>query len=125
MRVTACGVLCLVLALGVVVPSAAADEVDRWLRDTTSASPQIRLQALQALGQSGDIRALQPLLAALHDNDPTVRACAIAALRSLAHALRGLYRTVAQWVEELLASLSGSMIPPVPPTEWTRHPRYI
>jgi hypothetical protein len=120
MRVIVLGVLCLVLALGVVVPSVTADEVDRWLHEATSTSPQIRLQALQALGRSGDIRALPPLLAALHDNDPTLRSCAIDALRSLARSLQGLYRTVAQWVEELLVTL-GVTTPPEPPTEWVQH----
>jgi hypothetical protein len=106
---------------------ASADEVERWLRDASSPKLQVRLQALRALGESGDIRAVRPLLTALHDDNSTIRACAAAALRSLVRALQGAYTTVVQWIEGLLATLGGSTTtaPPPPPVEKTWHLRYI
>ena len=106
---------------------ASADEVERWLRDASSPKLQVRLQALRALGESGDIRAVKPLLTALHDDNSTIRECAVAALHSLVRALQGAYSTVVQWIEGLLATLGGSTTtaPPPPPVERTWHLRYI
>jgi HEAT repeat protein len=106
---------------------ATADEIDRLITEATTGSYEVRLQALHALGKSGDIRALPPLLAALKDQNATIREQAIAALRSLAQALHGLYRTVARGIEELLATLQAVLtpLPPPPDVERTRHWRYI
>jgi hypothetical protein len=115
-----------VLALiGVWVPPTVADDIDRLSREATSGSLQVRLRALQALGHSGDLRALQPLLMALHDDDTTIRACAIAALQSLVRALKGLYDTVAQWIEALLATLQSPAREPPPTVERTHQVRWI
>ena len=94
---------------------AAADDIDRFIQDATSASPRMRQQALEALGNSGDPRALQPLLAALHDDSPTIRQCAVAALRALSRTLKGVYRIMARWIDNLIITLGGepSSQPPV------------
>jgi HEAT repeat protein len=114
-----------VFILGISVAS--ASDVERWLRDATSPDLQVRRQALRALGASGDLRAVKPLLAALHDDNATIRDCAVAALRSLVRALQGAYETVAQWIEGLLATLGGSTntAPPPPAVEKTWRLRYI
>ena len=106
---------------------ASASDIERWLRDASSPKLQVRLQALRALGESGDIRAVKPLLTALHDDNSTIRECAVAALRSLVLALQGAYDTVVQWIEGLLATLGGSTTtaPPPPPVEKTGRLRYI
>ena len=118
-------VMVLFLMMGIGLPLAGADEIDRLVRDATSGSPQVRQQALKALGQSGDLRALQPLLAALRDDEPTIRDCAIAALQALARGLKAVYHTVAVWVEELLISLGVTSSPSPPAVEWTRHGRWV
>ena len=104
---------------------ATADEMDRLITEATSGAYEVRLQALNALGKSGDIRALPPLLEAVKDQNATIREQAIAALRSLAQTFHGLYRAVARWIEELLATLQAAVAPPPPDVEWTRHLRYI
>lgn len=53
------------------------------LRDIRSDIGRDRVAAAQALGQSGDPAALEPLLAALHDTLPAVRTAAAEALGSL------------------------------------------
>ena len=110
-----------VLALGLSV--ATADEVERWLRDARSPVLQVRLHALRVLGDSGDVRAISPLLTALRDENSTIRDCAVAALHALVRTLQGIYTTVAQWIAELLTTLEGSTItpPPPPPVEKTWH----
>ncbi len=100
-------------------PQVAADDIDRLLRQATSGSHLVRLQALEALGQSGDVQALQPLLAALQDDNDTIRERAEAALRSLAHSLQGVYRVVAQWIKALLLTLNNEASSPPPPLEKT------
>jgi HEAT repeats len=124
MRATVLLSLLSVFILGSSVAS--ASEVERWLRDATSPDVQVRLQALRALGASGDIRAVKPLLTALHDDNATIRDCAVAALRSLVQALQGAYATVVQWIEELLTTLGGATTAPPPPAgEKTGLLRYI
>jgi HEAT repeat protein len=125
MRTTVCLSLLSVFILG--LSAASADEVERWLREAASPQLQVRLQALRALGESGDVRAVKPLLTALHDDNATIRDCAAAALRSLVRALQGAYETVVQWIEGLLATLGGSTntAPPPPAVEKTGRLRYI
>jgi hypothetical protein len=125
MRATVLLSLLSVFILGISV--AAASDVERWLREATSPDLQVRRQALRALGESGDIRAVKPLLTALHDDNATIRDCAVAALRSLVRALQGAYEMVAQWIEGLLATLGGSTntAPPPPAVEKTGRLRYI
>lgn len=104
---------------------ATADELDRLILEATTGSYEVRLQALNALGTSGDVRALPPLLAATKDPNAAIREQAMAALRVLAQTLHGLSRAVARWIEALLATLQGALAPPPPEVEWTRHLRYL
>jgi HEAT repeat protein len=103
----------------------AADEIDRLTTEATTGSYAVRLQALHALGKSGDIRALPPILAAVKDPNAAIRDQALAALRALAQSLHGVYRAVAQWIKELLATLPSVLAPPPPDVEWTRHVQHI
>ncbi|HEY7490256.1 MAG TPA: HEAT repeat domain-containing protein [Candidatus Tectomicrobia bacterium] len=107
--------------------TATADEIDRLITAATTGSYEVRLQALKALGKSGDIRALPPLLAAVNDQNAPIREQAVAALRALAQTLHAVYRAVAQWIRELLATLPSALAPPpLPPdVEWTRHVQHI
>lgn len=98
-------------------PEATADDVDRLIRDAASGSHTVRLHALEALGNSGDLRALQPLLVALRDDDPTIRERAKTALQSLARTLQGLYQAVARWIETLIVTLGGDTAPKPPTVE--------
>jgi len=123
MRLTTC--LTALLILGIGLPYATADDLNRLLHDAASGSREIRLQALQTLGNSGDVRALQPLLTALDDRDPTIRSCAIAALQALARSLDGVYRTIVQWINSLVDALQIHTSPPPPEVEHTRHLQYI
>ena len=123
MRLTSC--LTLLILLGLWLPHAVADDFNHLRHDAATGSQEVRLRALQALGNSGDIRALQPLLTALDDRDPTIRSHAIAALRALARTLDGIYRTIAQWINTLVASLQIHTSPPPPEVEHTRHLQYL
>jgi len=105
--------------------AAAADEIDRLTTEATTGAYEVRLRALHALGKSGDIRALPPLLAAVKDQNAAIREQAIAALRALAQTLHGVYRAVAQWIKELLATLPSVFTPPPPDVEWVRHVQHI
>src|SRR5688572_25543911 len=52
---------------------------------SSSSSDKERISAVTALGRLGDKRALRPLVAALRDTSPMVRAIAAAALGTLGH----------------------------------------
>src|SRR5262245_3222066 len=52
---------------------------------SSSTSEEARTSASASLGKLGDKRALKPLVDALHDPNPQVRAVAAAALGKLAH----------------------------------------
>jgi HEAT repeat protein len=125
MRLTAL-VSCLILiGLWGWTPPAAADAMDRLIRDATSAPLPVRQQALQALGNSGDLRALQPLLVALQDDNPTIRQCAKSALQTLARTLQSAYQVVAQWIESLIIALGGTPAPEPPVVEKTLGVRHL
>jgi len=95
----------MVLSLWGWMPTAGAEDIAHWLKNATAGSQEGRLQALQELGKSGDIRALPVLLQAAQEPNPTIRDHAIAALRNLIQTFQGVYRTVARWVEQFLATL--------------------
>jgi hypothetical protein len=79
--------IALVLAAG--VPAARADNASRIAELgqllTTSSSAKARISAVGALARLGDKRAWKPLVAALKDPSPTVRALAATALGKLGH----------------------------------------
>jgi HEAT repeat protein len=95
------------------------DHVERLIQDALSASGSKRLQAIEALGHSGDLRALQPLLDLLHDVDPSIREQASKALRTLVQSLRQVYTHLAQWLDRLLLRLDIYLAPD-PPIEQTK-----
>jgi hypothetical protein len=70
-------------------PTTAFAETDRIAELSTtlssSSSDKERISAVTALGRLGDKRALRPLVTALRDDNPTVRAIAAAALGKLGH----------------------------------------
>ncbi len=125
MRVIACVGLMLFLGMGAVATATTADDITRWSQEAVSGSQEVRVQAIKALGASGDPRAVQPLVAALHDTNASIREHARAALRSLAQGLRMIYRTVAAWIDTLLTTLGYETTTPLPPVEKTRRLRYF
>ena len=104
--------------------TAAQDPIERLMQDAASASVAKRLQAAQALGQSGDLRALQPLLDLLDDVEPSVREQAVQALQTLTQRLRQVYSHLAKWIDSLLWQFDFYLAPESP-VERTRHPRAI
>lgn len=78
------GALGLVIALGRATP-AFADSVDDLTKQLSSSNEKSRLSATVSLARLGDKRALKPLVIALHDPAPEVRAIAAAGLGKLKH----------------------------------------
>jgi len=103
---------------------AAPDPLERLIQDATSASGAKRVQAVEALGNSGDPRALLPLIDLLHDVDPSIRKHVITALRTLTQHLKQVYTHLAQWIDSLLLRLHIHLAPE-PPVERTQYPRVI
>lgn len=112
--------LSLVFFLGNVTTVFAADSLEQWIARARQGNDTARLEALHALGNSGSLRAIPVLVEALYDSQPTIRERAFAALQTLAQALHDAYTTVAQWIEQLLASVQAVISPPPQPEiEWT------
>jgi hypothetical protein len=84
-----------------------ADELKRFVNDLKSADAQIRMTAIQRLGESGDIRAVPPLLAALNDENVLVRKYAIEALQRLVSILDDVHGIVKRWLQTLIKSLKS------------------
>lgn len=73
-------------ALLTAAPIAAADTVTRLANElTTSSNDKTRLAAVVALAKLGDKRAMKPLVGALGDPNPQIRAVAAAGLGKLGH----------------------------------------
>jgi hypothetical protein len=98
------------------------DDLTRTLREDSSY--KVRTQAALVLGKLGDARAVEPLIAALRDDNEAVRAAAAAALGQLgdgrgATALAGLRQDssslVRMSVEKALARLGTQATPARPP----------
>ncbi len=109
-------------------PSAIAEQaptaIERLIQEATSGSGAKRLQAVEALGNSDDLRALQPLLGLLSDVDPLIRKHAIKALQTLTQSLKQIYAHLAQWIDSLLLRLD-IYLAPEPPVERTQSQRVI
>ena len=84
-----------------------ADELKRFVDDLKSADAQTRTMAIQRLGESGDIRAVQPLLAALSDENALVRKYALDALQRLVSVLDDIHGVVKRWLQTLIKSLQN------------------
>jgi len=75
----------LVLALLLHARPALADDIDDLTKGMSSSSEKARLSAAVSLARLEDRRALKPMVAALHDPSPKVRAVAAAGLGKLKH----------------------------------------
>jgi hypothetical protein len=91
MRAGSAGALAIAIALAATVaaPAAHADNASRIAELgqllSTSSSAKARIAAVNALSRLGDERAWKPLVAALKDPSPSVRALAAAGLGKLGH----------------------------------------
>jgi HEAT repeat protein len=99
-------VLGILLMLGTIELSA-ADDLGSVVNALKSADAQTRIMAIQRLGESGDIRAVQPLLAALNDENALVRTYAIEALQRLVSILDDVHGMVKRWLQMLIKSLKN------------------
>ena len=106
MRTASRIVLGILLMLGTIELSA-ADELKSVVNALKSADAQTRIMAIQRLGESGDIRAVQPLLAALNDENALVRTYAIEALQRLVSILDEVHVVVKRWLQTLIKSLKN------------------
>jgi len=106
MRTASRIVLGILLMLGTIELSA-ADELKSVVNALKSADAQTRIMAIQRLGESGDIRAVQPLLAALNDENARVRTYAIEALQRLVSILDDVHGVVKRWLQTLIKSLKN------------------
>lgn len=122
MRVIVCVGLALVLGswTGASASTTTTDEIERWSQQAVSGPQVARIQAIDALGRSSDLRAVQPLVVALYDTNVAIRERAKAALHTLAQALRKIYRVVATWIDTLLMALEHETAAPPPPVEKTQ-----
>jgi HEAT repeats len=91
-----------------------ADQLRPLINDLKSADVETALQAITELGESGDIRAVSPLLDALRDERDVVRQSAAEALQHLVQALDDVYIVVKRWLQALINKLrldpSGDVI---------------
>ena len=80
------GLLIAVLLVGASAPARAGDRVDDLAKIlTTSSNDKTRLAAVVALAKLDDKRAMKPLVGALADPNPQIRAVAATGLGRLGH----------------------------------------
>jgi hypothetical protein len=82
-----------------------ADRLQPLLDDMASADMDTRLKAITSLGESGEIRAVPPLIAALNDEHEVIRQYAAKALQNLARVLDDTYVVVKRWLQSLINKL--------------------
>jgi HEAT repeat protein len=82
-----------------------ADRLQPLLDDLTSTDMDTRLKAIKSMGESGEIRAVAPLIAALHDEHDVVRQYAAEALQELARVLDDVYVGLKRWLQSLINKL--------------------
>jgi HEAT repeat protein len=82
-----------------------ADQLRPLINDLKSTDTEAALKALKRLGASGDIRAVPPLIDALHDERGVVRQYAVEALQHLVRALDDGYIVVKRWLRSLINRL--------------------
>ena len=96
------------------ISPAGAERLRPLLDDLKSADVETALKAISELGESGDIRAVSPLLDALRDERAAVRQSAAEALQHLVRALDDVYSVVKRWLQALINKLrldpSGDVI---------------
>jgi HEAT repeat protein len=104
MRTATCTLL-VALLLTSVSGLAFADQLQPLLNDLKSSDTKTTLKAIKGLGESGDIRAVPPLLDALRDKRGVVRQYAAEALQNLARSLDEMYVVVKRWLQSLINNL--------------------
>ena len=82
-----------------------ADPLRPLINDLKSADTTTVLKAIRGLGESGDIRAVPPLLEALRDKRGVVRQYTVEALQHLVQALDDGYIVVKRWLQSLINKL--------------------
>jgi HEAT repeats len=107
-------ILLAALPLTSAIGLAYADQLRPLINDLKSADVDTALKAVTDLGESGDIRAVSPLLDALRDERDAVRQSAAEALQHLVRALDDVYIVVKRWLQALINKLrldpSGDVI---------------
>jgi HEAT repeat protein len=88
------------------------------INDLKSADTETVLKAVKGLGESGDIRAVPPLLGALRDERDVVRQYAVEALQQLVRALDDVYMVAKRWLQSLINQLQPAPADGVVTTAW-------
>jgi HEAT repeats len=102
---TAARIALVALFLASAVGLARADQLRPLINDLKSKDMDITLRAIKGLGESGDLRAVSPLLDALHDERGVVRQYAVEALQHLVQTLDEVYIVVKRWLQSLVNKL--------------------
>ena len=96
------------------------DQLRSLIDDLNSADTETALNAIKGLGESGDIRAVPPLLKALHDEHSVVRQYTVEALQHLVRTLDDVYIVVKRWLQSLINQLRHDPTDGViTATQWT------
>lgn len=95
-----------------------ADQLRPLIDDLQSADTETVLKAIKGLGESGDIRAVPSLLAALRDERGVVRQYTIEALQHLVRTLDNVYLVAKRWLQSLIDQLRSSPSDRVVTTAW-------
>jgi HEAT repeat protein len=82
-----------------------ADQLRPLIDDLQSVETETALKTIKGLGESGDIRAVPPLLAALRDERGVVRQYAVEALQHLVRTLDKVYFVAKRWLQSLIDQL--------------------
>jgi hypothetical protein len=101
-----------------------ADRLRPLIDDLRSTDTDTKLKAIKSLGESGDIRAVPPLLAVLRDERGVVRQYAVEALQNLARVLDDVYAVVKRWLQSFINKLRLDPSDEVITVEWrAAHPQ--
>ncbi|HSF31406.1 MAG TPA: HEAT repeat domain-containing protein [Candidatus Tectomicrobia bacterium] len=102
---TARRVLLAALLLASAISPVYADQLRPLIDDLQAKETDTTLKAIKGLGESGDLRAVPPLLDALYDHRGVVRRHALEALHHLVQTLDEVYIVVKRWLQSLLNKL--------------------
>jgi len=93
------------LLLTHITPPADADQLRPLGNDLQSVDTETALKEITGLGESGDIRAVPPLLTALRDERGVVRQYAVEALQHLVRTLDKVHLVAKRWLQSLIDQL--------------------
>lgn len=82
-----------------------ADQLQPLIEDLRSTDIDTRMNAIKSLGESGDIRAIPPLLIVAYQEHELTRQYAIEALQNLARVLDDIHVVVKRWLQSLIDTL--------------------